>query len=140
MLPWATDRDNVEKLTVGSMARYTLAINGVRDVALLALLKRVQADQPQDDKSAKALAEVIEAAETVDTTRLRKEALAGIEEIRRKGSASRRNASFWGHVGQGAIALGCIAVAVAGAVELGLPCIIGGAASSAALNFWNKQE
>jgi hypothetical protein len=140
MLPWATDRDNVEKLTVGSMARYTLAINGVRDVALLALLKRVQADQPQDDKSAKALAEVIEAAETVDTTRLRKEALAGIEEIRRKGSASRRNVSFWGQVGQGAIALGCIAVAVAGAVELGLPCIIGGAASSAALNFWNKQE
>lgn len=138
MLPWAADRDNVEKLTVGSMAKYTLAINAVRDAELLAILKRHHAGQPKE--TAAALGEVIEAAETVDTARLRKEAFAAIEEIKRKGSASRRNVSFWGKVGQGALALGCVAAAVAGAVELGLPCIIGGAASSAALNYWNGKE
>jgi hypothetical protein len=138
MLPWAADRDNVEKLTVGSMAKYTLAINSVRDAELLAVLKRVRASQPKE--TASALGEVIDAAESVDTVRLRKEALAAIEEIKRKGSASKRNASFWGKVGQGALALGCIAAAVAGAVELGVPCIIGGAASSAALNYWSAQD
>jgi hypothetical protein len=138
MLPWAADKDNVEKLTVGSMAKYTLAINAVRDVELLAILKRAQENQPKE--TAAALREVIEAAETVDTTRLRKEALASIEEIKRKGSASKRNGSFWGKVGQGALALGCIAAAVAGAVELGIPCVIGGAASSAALSYWNAKE
>jgi hypothetical protein len=138
MLPWADDRDNVEKLTVGSMAKYTLAINAVRDAELLAILKRLRESQPKE--TAAVLGQVIEAAETVDTARLRKEALAAIEEIKRKGSASKRNASFWGKVGQGALALGCIAAAVAGAVELGIPCIVGGAASSAALSYWNAKE
>jgi hypothetical protein len=138
MLPWAADRDNVEKLTVGSMAKYTLAINAARDADLLAILKRARANQQKE--TAASLGEVIEAAETVETTKLRKEALAAIEEIKRKGSASKRNASFWGKVGQGALALGCVAAAVAGAVEFGVPCIIGGAASSAALSYWSAKE
>jgi hypothetical protein len=83
--------------------------------------------------------DVIEAAETVDTTRVRKEALAAISELQRKGPGYKRDGTFWGQVGQGAIALGCIAAATTGHVELGLPCVIGGAASSAALNFWSTQ-
>src|SRR5262249_18182029 len=34
LLPWAADRDSVDKLTVGSMAKYTLASNASRDPAL----------------------------------------------------------------------------------------------------------
>ena len=85
------------------------------------------------------LDEAIEAAETADTARIRKDALGALDELRRKGPGFRRNVSFWGQVGQGAIALGCIAAATTGHVEFGIPCVLGGAASGAALHFWNSQ-
>ena len=119
------------------MAKYTLASNASRDSELLSMLKRAAKHQPE--KVAPILKDVIEAAETVDTTRVRKEALAAIAELQRKGPGYKRDGTFWGQVGQGAIALGCIAAAATGHVELGLPCVIGGAASSAALNFWSSQ-
>jgi hypothetical protein len=103
----------------------------------LAKLKRASQMAPKN--VAPALNEVIEAAETVETTRLRKDALASIEELKRKGPGSKRDISNWGLIGQGALALGCIAAAATGHVELGLPCIIGGAASGAALSYWNNQ-
>ncbi len=137
MLPWSKDRNNVDKLTLGSMAKYTLASNASRDSELLAMLKRAAKHQPE--KVTPILKDVIEAAETVDTTRVRKEALAAISELQRKGPGYKRDGALWGQVGQGAIALGCIAAAVTGHVELGLPCVVGGALSSAALSFWSSQ-
>jgi hypothetical protein len=137
LLPWAQERDSVDKLTVGSMAKYTLASNAARDPALLGLLKAASRNQPPE--VAPVLAEVIEAAETMETTRLRKVALAALEELKRKGPASNRDVSTWGMIGQGALALGCIAAAATGQVEFGIPCVIGGAASSAALGYWNRQ-
>jgi hypothetical protein len=138
MLPWSNDGDSIEKLTLGSMAKFTLASNASRDVKLLAMLKRTAAHQP--NPAVKVLNEVIEAAETVETSRIRKQAMAAMEELRRKGPASGRNVTWWGQVGTGAIALGCIAAAATGHIELGLPCVIGGAASSAALRFWEQQQ
>ena len=139
MLRWSKERDVVEKLTLGSMAKYTLAINAARNADLLATLKwAATQDQPGSVKP--VLAEVIEAAETVETGRLRNEALGAIEELRRKGPGYRRDISLWGQVGEGALALGCIAAAVTGQVELGLPCVIGGAATSAALRIWDGQK
>jgi hypothetical protein len=38
MLTWTKDRDDAERLTVGNMAKYTLASNAARDVDLLAML------------------------------------------------------------------------------------------------------
>jgi hypothetical protein len=137
MLPWSKDRNNVDKLTLGSMAKFTLASNASRDFELLAMLKRAAKHQPE--KVTPILKDVIESAETVDTTRVRKEALAAIAELQRKGPGYKRDGSLWGQVGQGAIALGCIAAAATGHVELGLPCVVGGALSSAALNFWSAQ-
>jgi hypothetical protein len=136
LLPWARDRDSVEKLTMGSMAKYTLASNAARDPTLLGLLKGASKNQPKD--VAPVLAEVINAADVMETTRLRKDALASIEELKRKGPGYKRDISTWGQIGQGALALGCIAAAAAGAVVLGLPCVIGGAASSAALHYYNQ--
>jgi len=37
--------------------------------------------------------------------------------------------SWWSFIGQSAIAGGCIAAAVMGQVEFGIPCVVGGAAS-----------
>ena len=40
MLPWSKDRQDTDKLTVGSMAKFTLATNAAHDAALLAMLRR----------------------------------------------------------------------------------------------------
>jgi hypothetical protein len=137
MLPWSLEVDSVDKLTLGSMAKYTLASNASRDPELLVTLREARERTPKE--TAKVLAQVIDAAETVETAKLRKEAMAAIEELRRKGPAYRRNVSWWGQIGQGALAVGCIAAAATGQVYLGLPCVITGGASSAALSAWEKQ-
>ena len=138
MLPWSNEIDDVERLTLGGMAKYTLASNAARDYELLKMLK--WSAKTQDKETAKILAEVIDAAETMEIAKIRKEALAAIEELKRKGPGSKRKLAGWGQVGQSAIALGCIGAAVAGAVALGLPCVIGGAASSAMLNWATQPE
>jgi hypothetical protein len=138
LLPLSKDNDDVERLTLGGMAKYTLAQNAARDHELLAKLR--WSVRYQDKETVSVLNEVIVAAETVDTGKIRKEAVAAIEELKRKGPGYRRKIAGWGQIGQGAIALGCIGAAVAGAVVLGLPCVIGGAVSSAAINAWSAQE
>jgi hypothetical protein len=139
MLRWTKERDALEKLTLGSMARYTLAINSARNGDLLANLKWAAAHELPDGVKP-VLTEVIDAAETFETGKLRNAALASIEELKRKGPGSRRDISIWGKVGEGAIAIGCIAAAVAGQVEFGIPCVVGGAATSAALRIWDGQN
>jgi hypothetical protein len=136
MLPWSKDRDNVDKLTVGSMAKFTLASNASHDAELLAMLRREAPRQPKDVQP--ILNEVVEAVDTMEIAHLRKEALAAIDDLKRKGPGSKRDLSTWGQVGQGAIALGCVAAAATGQVEVGVPCVVGGALSSAAMNYWNR--
>jgi hypothetical protein len=138
MLPWSNEKDSVEKLTVGGMAKYTLASNATRSSDLLAMLKRASRHQPRE--VAAILDEVVEAAETLESTRIRKEVLAAIDELKAKGPAFKREVSLWGKVGEGTLAIGCIAAAASGLVELGLPCVIGGAMSSAALGAWDGQK
>jgi hypothetical protein len=138
MLPWAKSRDTVDKLTVGSMARYTLASYAVRDTGLREYLRSELAVQPATVKA--PLTEVIEAADTVQLGAVRKDALAAVEELKAKGSDSRRNLDFWGQVGVGALALGCVSAAALGQVAVGIPCVIGGSASQGLLSFWEKQQ
>src|SRR3984957_14774380 len=102
------------------MAKYTLAANAARDAKLLAMLKSVSQYYPKDVK--KELDEVTLAAETVDLARLRKEALASIDALKRKGPGSKRDVSMWGQIGEGALALGCIGAAAARPNECGNPC------------------
>jgi len=133
MLPWSKDHDNIERLSIGSAAKYTLANNAARYPDLLTLLKSISQTQSEDTR--KIMAEVIEAAETMETTNIKKQQLAAIEDFRRKGPGFRRDVALWGQLGQGAISVGCIAAATLSFTALGLPCVIGGAASSAALNY-----
>jgi hypothetical protein len=138
MLPWSKSRDTIDKLTVGSMARYTLASYAIRDAGLREYLRGELVTQPAAVKA--PLAEVVEAADTVQIAALRKDALAAVDELKTKGSDSRRDLSFWGQVGVGAVALGCVSAAALGQVAVGIPCVIGGSASQGLLSFWEKQQ
>lgn len=133
-LEWADDRDNVERLTISAMAKWTLASNGMRDKELLDLLK-AQMNIQKSEKVRVQLREVILAAETYETGKIRKDALAAIEEVKVKGPESVRKMSWWGQAGQTALALGCVAAGVMGQVQLGIPCVVGGALSTAALKY-----
>jgi hypothetical protein len=137
MLPWSKNKDDVEKLTVGSMAKYTLATNASRDTKLLFMLK--SSAKQQSKAVSPVLTEVIEAAELVETAKIRKEALAALDELKRKGPGSKREAAWWGQIGEGAIAAGCIAAAVASVGVAGIPCVVGGAVSSASLRLLSPQ-
>jgi hypothetical protein len=137
LLPWSKDRDNADKLTIGSMAKYTLAMNAARDGELLAMLKTIRNSKHQKKNIAALLDDVINAAETADAGRLRKDALAAIEQLKAKGPAYKREVSTWAKVGQGALAVGCVVAAATGHIELGLPCVIGGGTTNAAMYYMN---
>jgi len=138
MLHWSKDKDFTERLTIGSMTKYTLTINATRDPALLKMLKR--AVKAQNKETAAILNDAIDAAETADTVRIRKEQMAAIEELKRRGPGYKRELTGWGQIGEGAIGVGCITAAVMSVGVLGLPCVVGGAATSAALRYWGSQQ
>jgi len=133
LLPLADDKDSVDNLTTGSAAKFTLASNAVRDLNLLAMLKWSVKSQPKE--TAKVLNEVIETAENVDTAHMRKQSLAAIDDLKQKGPNSKRDLTSVGQIGQGALSMGCIIAAATGQIELGLPCVIGGAAYSAGMQY-----
>ena len=133
LLPLSDDKENVDNLTTGSAAKFTLASNAVRDSDLLAMLKWADKSQPKEVKV--VLDDVIETAETVDTVHMREESLAAIEELKSKGPNSKRELSGWGQIGQGALSMGCVVAAATGQIELGIPCVIGGAAYTAGLQY-----
>ena len=133
LLPLANDHDSIDNLTTGSAAKFTLASNAVRDLNLLNMLKWSAKHQPKD--VAVVLDDVVETAETVDTVHMRKELLAAIDELKQKGPDSKRELSGWGQVGQGALSMGCVIAAATGQIELGIPCVLGGAAYSAGMQY-----
>lgn len=135
---WGGERNSLEKLTVGSMAKWTLANNATRDKTLLDYMRTELTYQPKDVKP--HLTEAIHAAERFETMKLRKAAVASIEKLKAKGPESTRKWLWWGQAGQIVLAAGCVVAAATGHVELGLPCIIGGAASSGALKFYEMSE
>lgn len=130
-LAWSTDKNDVEKLTLGSMAKWTLANNASRDGALLDILKNELNHQP--DGVRRPLREVILAAETYEMSAIRKESLDAVAQLKTKGPQNNRDMAWWGQAGQTTLALGCVVAAALGQAELGIPCVIGGALSSAAL-------
>ena len=132
-LAWARDKNDLERLTIGSMVKWTLAQNASRDWDLLGYLKTSLPHQPDD--VAVSLKDVIESAETFELAHIRKEAMASIEELKLRGSEASRNFNWWGQAGQTAFALGCVAAGAAGVVVAGIPCVVGGALSNVALKY-----
>ncbi|MEA2980330.1 MAG: hypothetical protein QOF09_2153 [Alphaproteobacteria bacterium] len=134
LLPWSKDRDSGERLTVGSAAKYTLANNAARYPDVLMLIKDMAVYQDADVRP--ILTEVIHAAETTETAGIRKEQVALVDKLKSKGPGYQHDLKTWGYVGQGAIGITCIVLATVSLSAAGLPCVIGGAAASAALNYW----
>lgn len=133
-LAWSREQDNLERLTIGSMAKWTLASNASRDKDLLDALKVEMNTQPTDVRG--PLREVIMASETFETEALRNTALAAIEKLKTRGPQSNKTKAWWGKAGQTALALGCITASTLGQAQVGVPCVIGGALSSAALTLF----
>ncbi|MCB1547565.1 MAG: hypothetical protein KDJ41_06975 [Hyphomicrobiaceae bacterium] len=131
-LSWSNEKSDVEKLTIASMAKWTLATNAQREKDVLDLLKLELAHQPKP--IAQQLRQIIEAAETFETGRIRKEALAAIEDLKRRGPA--KSKWNWARIGQTALALLCVGAGVTGHQEVAVPCVLTGAVSEAALKFW----
>jgi hypothetical protein len=132
-LAWTANKDDVEKLTIGSMVKWTLAQNASRDLDLLGYLKTSLPHQP--DKVAVPLSDVILSAETFELAHIRKDAMDAIEELKIKGPEANRNFNWWGQAGQTVFALGCVAAGVMGQVYMGVPCVVGGALSNVALKY-----
>jgi len=137
LLPWSQDRDSLDRLTVGSAAKYTLANNAARYPDLLKLIREMAPNQSAEVKP--VLAEVIRAAETAQTANIKKQQLAEIEKLKTKGSGRQRDMKLWGYATEGAIGVGCIVAASLSLGTLGLPCVIGGAATTAVVNYWAAQ-
>lgn len=138
VLRWSTDQNDVERLTIGSMAKWTLATNASNDVELRRMLKSALVSQPAADQ--RILTEVIAAAETGETAKIRKDALLAIDKLKLKGPEKTRTTAWWGQAGQMALSFGCIAASALGATAaIGIPCVIGGAASTAALKLMTPQ-
>ena len=133
LLPWASDLNDASRLTLGSTAKYSLAHNSARDNELLLALKESRPHQPEE--VAQHLDEVIFAAETSEMGKLKNDAAAALNELRMKGPSYKRKISWWGRLGEGAISLGCVAAAATGQVQLGIPCVIGGATYSGVLRY-----
>jgi hypothetical protein len=132
-LAWSTDKNNVERLTLGNMAKWTLASNAQRSPDLLAICKASVGHQ--SGAVAVALADAIDAAETFEVGRIRKVAMSSVEQLKQKGPESTRNAQWWGQAGTTVLALGCVGASVLGQVQIGIPCVLGGALSTAATKF-----
>lgn len=132
-LEWIEEKNKVERLTIGAMAKWTLASNATRDASLKdALAEEMNA---ASDGVRPHLREVILAAETFETQKIRREALSAIDELKAKGPAYKRDYAWWGQAGQTVLALGCVAASALGHVEFGIPCVVGGAVSTAALKY-----
>jgi hypothetical protein len=137
LLPWSKERDNAERLAVGSAAKYTLANNAARYPDILTLIRDMQPLQEPEVRP--ILADVIRAAETTDTAAIRKAQLAMVDKLKSKGPGYQRDLKVWGYVAQGAIGVTCVVLATISLSAAGLPCVIGGAATSAAVNYYAAQ-
>ena len=129
-LPWAKDKKDVARLTVGGVAKWTLATNASRDKGLLETLRRALPTQPKDVQE--PLREVIKSAENFETHKIRREMVDAIEDLKRRGPQPDGTWAKVANVGSVAIAIGCVAASVTGHLELGVPCILTGAVTQGA--------
>ena len=129
-LPWSANKEDLDKLSVGSMAKWTLTSNAAKDQGLLRLY--YTESKVASEKVAAPLKDIIEAVEMAETGRIKRQAQDAIEELKAKGPASKRTIAWDTQLGATAVAIGCVAAEVTGHAELGIPCIITGAVTQAA--------
>ena len=85
------------------------------------------------------LQEVIDAAETFEFARVRKDAMAAIDQLKIKGPGIGPQHVVVGNGGTDGAGLGLHRRRRHGPVEVGIPCVLGGAVSGAALKYITPQ-
>lgn len=137
-LAWTDEGESLERLTIGSMAKWTLASNASQDKPLLDFLRAESFRQTTT--IAKQLRDVVAAAETFEVAKIRKAQVAKIDKRKAKGPPRKRGWAWWSEMASTALAVGCVVAGATGQVALGLPCIVGGAVSSAATTVLRREE
>ncbi len=138
-LAWAQEPSDLERLTIGGMAKWTLASNATRDKSLLDFLRSEGARRPK--RIAQELAEVVAAAELFEVDPIRKSVVERLETLRAKGPPRSRGWAWWSEIGGTALAVGCVVAGASGAgAIIGIPCLVGGALSNATTRFLTLEE
>lgn len=134
-LSWNKDKNDVERVTIGNMAKWTLASNAERDRDLIGLYK-VELESSSETVRP-VLQEVINSAERFEADELRKDALAAIQEVKRRNPEGKAPWSTASYAGSLAISTACVIAGATGHAEIAAPCIISGALYSGAVKFLN---
>ncbi|MEZ5874362.1 MAG: hypothetical protein R3D30_05890 [Hyphomicrobiales bacterium] len=122
---WGSDGSDVEKVSTGGTAKWTLASYAERDRDLISLYRAEYEHQPPE--VAKPLKEVIEAAELFESEKIRKDQFGAIENAQRLQLTNEAGMSKGMTAGSIAIATGCVAATALGQPQIAIPCVIGGA-------------
>ncbi|MFD0988227.1 hypothetical protein [Methyloligella solikamskensis] len=128
---WKNDPKLVEKVTTGGTAKWTLASYAERDRQLISLYRAEYPRQPEE--IAGPLREVIAAAEAFEAEEVRKDQLTAIEEAQREHAMNEAGGSKLAKVGSIGIATGCVAASALGQAQIAVPCVVGGALYSGAV-------
>lgn len=132
-LAWTTeDKKNLDRLTLGLMAKWTIASNAQRNHDLMRIARASLSHQPK--AIAEPLADAIDAAESYELGRLRTAASKAVDEVKAKGPDG-TGWRWWGEAGTTVLALGCVAASALGQAEVGIPCVIGGALATAGTKY-----
>ena len=127
---WGKDANDVEKVTTGGTAKWTLASYAERDRELIGLYRAELGNQPEE--IAGPLKDVIEAAELFEAEKIRKEQYGAIEDAERRQLTADAGMSKGWTAGSIAIATCCMAATAFGQAQIAVPCVIGGALYSGA--------
>ena len=127
---WGKDANDVDKVTTGGTAKWTLASYAERDRELIGLYRAELGNQPEE--IAGPLKDVIEAAELFEAEKIRKEQYGAIEDAERRQLTADAGMSKGWTAGSIAIATGCMAATAFGQAQIAVPCVIGGALYSGA--------
>jgi hypothetical protein len=127
---WGSTAKNLDMVTTGGTAKWTLASYAERDRDLINLYRSEVPNQPEE--IAKPLNDVIKAAELFEAEKIRKEQYGAIEDAERQQLTAEAGMSKGMTAGSIAIATGCMAATALGQAQIAVPCVIGGALYSGA--------
>jgi len=137
-LSWSKDKKIVDKVTIGNMAKWTLASNAERDRDLIDLYKIQIKHQSKAVKP--ALQEVINSSERFEADELRKDALSAIQEVKRRNPEGKPAWSTASYAGSLAISTACVVAGATGHVEIAAPCVISGALYSGVVKLFSATQ
>lgn len=132
---WGSREIDLDRLAIGSTAKWTLVSYAERDRPLIDLYRAELDYQPG---VAAPLQEVIEAAQLFEADRIRKEEARLMEDARRHNLVQPSPGSRAASAGSVAIATGCVVAGATGNVGIAVPCVVGGAVYSGVVKLFSR--